>query len=143
MRGALLALLLLTTPQAHAGTPCQRWHEVVDGADVRTRKTVDCDGMQGPKGQFAELLKDGERLEAEKKARELDRERAASNETVLRTKLANAHKERDGLIAENARLAATKRPPRTWEWYEHPALWSVMGLAVGAGLGYLIFKAAN
>ena len=140
MRSLAIALLLASS-QAAAGTPCARWHEVVDGEDVRTRKPVTCDGMRGPKHQFAELLKDGKRLEAEKKARELDRRAASSAETVLRSNLDSMTKERDGLAIENKRLAAVKVPPRkTWEWYEHPVLWSVVSLGVGAGVGYLVAK---
>lgn len=138
----LILLTLLVTP-AIAGTPCARWYEVVDGADVKTRKPVKCDGVQGPKGQFTELLKDGERLAAEKKARQADHDQASSTETLLRTKLANARQERDGLVAENARLAAVKTPPRTWEWWEHLALWSVVSLAAGVSLGYLIWEGVN
>lgn len=136
---AFFAAIMFAATVARAGDPCQEWFEVVDGRDVQTNEPVTCDGVQGPRQQFAELLKcassDLPTCEVKRKA---ESDKAAKVEVALRKDVQIEKKRGDSHAEENKLLREKLEDLATVEVYEHPAFWAVVGGAVVAAVWLVV-----
>lgn len=129
----IFTLIVLTgsSLKTAAAAPCIKWVEVVDGKDAKTGKPAQlCDGMQGPRDQFAKLVKIAKvDLPTIKVRLQEEKDKHASSVKLWQDKHAVERKRADTYMAENKKLR--ELPPPVTPWYEHPATWGIGGVVVG------------
>lgn len=136
---AIFVAVMLGAAVARSGVPCAEWYEVADGRDVQTNEPVTCDGVQGPRQQFAELLKCASSdLPTCEVKRQAESDKAAKVETALRKDVQIEKKRGDSHAEENKKLREKLKDLATVEVYEHPAFWAVIGGAVVAAVWLVV-----
>lgn len=136
---SVFAAVMLGAAVARPSTPCQQWYEVADGRDIQTNEPVTCDGVQGPRQQFAELLKCvSSHLPTCEVKRKAESDKAAKVETALRKDIQIEKKRGDAHAEENKKLREKLEDLATVEVYEHPLFWAVIGGAVVAAVWIVV-----